>query len=413
MLYIKQTIAPAKWMVKQETLKVMETLNGKEGEINALFVGGCVRDTILGKEVFDIDVACKFSPEHSTKLLKEAGIKVIPTGIDHGTITAVCNHKPFEITTLRRDVKTFGRKAEVEFTEDWIDDARRRDFTINTILLDVQGRIYDPLGLGVEDLKQGRIRFVGDPEKRIQEDYLRILRFFRFYALLGEVDLEKSELELCQKYSEKILLLSKERITTEYLKIIASDKAGLVLALMQEYHVLSDLIKCNDFDALNSLVKLQDQYKQHNVLSRLYLVSFPTGPVEPADQIFLQLSGKENKTLNDLSRAFKELASKNLSLKSIKEISYRFSLDIAWQASLLLLSMSEEKILPKDIEHYFNEETVPVFPVRGKDLIKIGIEAGPQMGDLLEQTESWWVDKEFQPNKRECIDYLKTKTIKD
>jgi poly(A) polymerase len=402
MLHTKQSITPLEWMSRPETESVMRALNINDSVINALFVGGCVRDAILGKDVFDIDIACRLSPDRSSKLLRDAGIKVIPTGLEHGTITAVLNHKPFEITTLRRDIKTYGRKADVEFTEDWLDDAKRRDFTINTLLLDIHGNIYDPLDVGVEDLKSGKIRFVGDPEKRIQEDYLRILRYFRFYATHGRDDLRAEELKLCQRYADKILILSKERITSEFLKILSSNKAAHVLSLMHEYDVLSDYIDCDGFEILTNIIALQDRYQSFNIVSRLFLIMTQ----RTADNSFLQLSNKDKKFIAHLGLALEQLSNSELSIKTIKEISYQFSLELAFQSGLVFLSMNNLESYPSAIEDFFQDALVPVFPLKGKDLIELGVSKGPQMGELLNIVEKWWIDQGFEPDKKECLRYL-------
>ncbi|MEC8664362.1 MAG: CCA tRNA nucleotidyltransferase, partial [Pseudomonadota bacterium] len=160
----------------------MTLLNeGRENPM-ALFVGGCVRNALIGAGTTDIDIATIHTPQQTTEILSADGIQVIPTGVDHGTVTAVIDSVHYEITTLRRDVETTGRHAVVAFTADWREDAMRRDFTMNTLLADCDGNVYEPLGLGVEDAKSGRVVFVGEAEERIKEDYLRILRFFRFHA---------------------------------------------------------------------------------------------------------------------------------------------------------------------------------------------------------------------------------------
>src|ERR1700743_2625281 len=167
------------WMKAPETLAVMNALG------DARFVGGVVRNALLGKPVDDIDIATPLTPDEVTKRLQASKLKAVPTGIEHGTITAVSNGRPFEVTTLRRDVATDGRRAVVAFTTDWSEDAERRDFRLNALYLDMQGRLYDPVGQGGADARAGRVIFVGDAAPRIREDYLRILRFFRFHAWYG------------------------------------------------------------------------------------------------------------------------------------------------------------------------------------------------------------------------------------
>jgi len=188
-------LAPQPWMTAPETRAVVAALTADGTEVR--FVGGCVRDALLGRPVKDVDIATPDRPQRVMELLARAGIRAIPTGIEHGTVTAVVGRTPFEITTLRRDVETYGRRAKVAFTDDWTADAARRDFTINALSCTPDGRLYDPFG-GLADLRAGRVRFVGDPEARIREDVLRLLRFFRFYAHYGAAPPDPAALAACR-----------------------------------------------------------------------------------------------------------------------------------------------------------------------------------------------------------------------
>ena len=206
----------ANWLKDAETKTVMEVLG-----VGARFVGGVVRNTLMGEPVSDIDIAIAETPERAQALLEAKGIKVVPTGIEHGTITAVMPSRHYEITTLRVDVKTDGRRAEVAFTEDWVEDARRRDFTINALYADADGTVHDPLGTGLEDIKLRRVRFIGDANARIAEDYLRVLRFFRFHAWYGTGEPDTEGLKACANAREGLRQLSGERVHDELLKITA------------------------------------------------------------------------------------------------------------------------------------------------------------------------------------------------
>jgi poly(A) polymerase len=180
-----ETIGAAPWMALPETKAVIAALEARGGPGCARFVGGCVRNTLMGKPIDDIDIATTLTPDEVIEALGAAGLRSIPTGVDHGTVTALSGGRPYEITTLRRDVSTDGRRAVVAFTQDWGEDAQRRDFRFNALYADPRGRLYDPTGEGVNDAREGRVVFVGDPRTRIREDYLRILRFFRFHAWYG------------------------------------------------------------------------------------------------------------------------------------------------------------------------------------------------------------------------------------
>ena len=230
------------WVTAQETQDIMRALN--TGAVpGALFVGGCVRNLLLSRPVTDIDIATTHKPAESQALLEAAGIKVIPTGIDHGTVTAVIGQRSFEVTSLRRDVETDGRRAVVAFTTDWLEDAQRRDFTMNTLLMGSDGAVYDPLGRGLTDLEAGRVIFVGEAGARIAEDLLRILRFFRFHAYYGSGAPDTAALQACQNAAGSIAELSRERVTQEFFKILEAPGAGDVLALMLEHDVLRDMLE--------------------------------------------------------------------------------------------------------------------------------------------------------------------------
>ncbi|MEM9682546.1 MAG: CCA tRNA nucleotidyltransferase, partial [Pseudomonadota bacterium] len=243
------------WMVAPETVAVLDALEHAGAE--ARFVGGCVRDSLIGRQVGDIDIATDAVPERVTEALQAADIRAIPTGIDHGTITAVANGVPFEITTLRRDVETFGRHATVAYTDDWIEDAARRDFTINALSLGRDGTLFDPFG-GEADLRAGRIRFVGDARARIQEDVLRLLRFFRFHAYYGRNGLDADGLAACREFATRLSGLSAERIWTELRRLLLAPEPTFVLREMGASDILAEILpEARLFDGLERLIVLE------------------------------------------------------------------------------------------------------------------------------------------------------------
>ena len=239
---IKRHIIRQNWMLAPETIRLFKILQGDAplDTPQALFVGGCVRNLLLDKSVEDIDIATVLSPDNVMQALGDEGVKVIPTGIEHGTVTAVIGEQVYEITTLRQDTQADGRRAVVEFTDCWVEDARRRDFTMNTLLMDLKGNVFDPLNSGVSDIDARKVRFVGNAAQRIEEDHLRILRFFRFSALYGAGEFDAEGLRACEAGAENISKLSRERITQEFFKIIASDKPADVIKVMFEHGVLKD-----------------------------------------------------------------------------------------------------------------------------------------------------------------------------
>jgi poly(A) polymerase len=225
-------------MTRPATVAVMQALEAKGGSGSARFVGGSVRNTILKKPVDDVDIATTLTPDAVTEALDAAGLRSVPTGVDHGTVTAISEGLPFEITTLRRDVATDGRRAVVAFTQSWEEDAQRRDFRLNALYADRSGAIFDPTGQGLADARAGKIVFVGDPMTRIREDYLRILRYFRFHAWYGKGEPDRAGLAACEAGRARLADCSAERVAKEMLKLLAADDPRPALRLMASTGVL-------------------------------------------------------------------------------------------------------------------------------------------------------------------------------
>ena len=238
----------APWLSEPSTRRVMDCLTDGGGE--AWFVGGCVRNTLLGAPVQDIDIATVLRPEGVMARAEAAGLKAVPTGIAHGTITLVADHRPFEVTTLRRDVETFGRHATVAFSSDLAEDAARRDFTMNALYASADGRVVDPVA-GLPDLRARRVRFVGDPAQRIAEDYLRILRLFRFHAWYGDAaaGLDGPALAACASAQEGLAQLSRERVGAEMVKLLGAADPSPSIAAMTETGILARVLP--DADSLS------------------------------------------------------------------------------------------------------------------------------------------------------------------
>ncbi|MEZ5815147.1 MAG: CCA tRNA nucleotidyltransferase [Alphaproteobacteria bacterium] len=387
-----ETIAPQDWMRTAETKAVMDVL----GEGRALFVGGCVRNTVLGEAVEDIDIATKLVPEAVIKCLEAAGVKVIPTGIEHGTVTAVSKGKPFEITTLRKDVATDGRRAVVAFSQDWAEDARRRDFTMNTLLADMDGNIYDPLGCGLKDLRARRVVFVGDPARRIAEDHLRILRYFRFHALYGEGKMDEAALAACRAAAGKIPALSKERITQEFFKIMSVDDPVSVLSIMFENSILEGLSSPEyNPEMLTHLCTFQKNYGLTFLAPRLLILA---GFAEKNLKVFDNFLLIPKVFKKDIKNLIQVLALPDLGEDhAVKVAIYKFGRVPTAQA--LMIELAQDRVMngyaPKALDIIQNWD-IPNFPVSGEDLIKKGIPQGPELGRELTRLEEEWIARGFE-----------------
>jgi len=387
-----ENIALQDWMNAAETKAVMAAL----GKGEALFVGGCVRNALLGQAVEDIDIATKLVPNDVMTALAKAKIKAIPTGLDHGTVTAVVDGKPFEITTLRKDVETDGRHATVAFSTDWLEDARRRDFTMNTLLMDAEGQVFDPLGSGLDDLRVRNVVFVGEPSQRIAEDYLRILRYFRFHALYADGEPDAQALKACKDAADKIPSLSRERITQEFFKILSADKVVDVLKLMFEHNVLREF-QCpeTDLELLGHVCEFQNRYGLAFVASRLLtLVGFEKKNVETMEQYLLipKVFKKDMEAISGVL-ALPDLADE----QAVKVAVYKHGRVPTAQA--LMIELAQDRVMngcaPKALEIIQNWD-VPDFPVTGEELIKQGFKPGPDLGRELERLENEWIEGGFR-----------------
>lgn len=392
-------------MVAPETHKVMESLMRDGGD--ARFVGGCVRDALVNRKVIDIDIATPLKPEEVIARLQTDKIAVVPTGLKHGTVTAVCDGRPFEITTLRRDAATYGRHADVIFTDDWRVDAARRDFTFNALYATLDGDVHDFFG-GIEDLRIGRVAFIGDAEERIREDVLRILRFFRFYAHLGRGDADAAALAACEKLSDLIPRLSAERIRTEVLKLMESPRAADVWQLMMEHRIVTRFLpEATNTQRLSRLIALEEKYQSHGfIMRRLAAVLDVTvqGIIDISDD--LRLSREQTQQLLALFEPSFEVTLR-MDEKATRHAVYKLGNDVV--RSLLLLraaeSGAEENL--REIYGWATAFRVPRFPLVGNDVLAMGIAPGPEVGRVLADVEDWWAAQDFAPGRTKCLERLK------
>ncbi len=380
MISKSNTIINQDWLHDAATIKLMETLNADAQEPLALFVGGCVRNALIDAGSTDIDIATKLLPQEVKQRCEAAGMKTIPTGIDHGTITVICNHHHYEITTLRKDVATDGRRATIAYAKEWEEDAARRDFTMNTLLADIEGNVYDPLGSGISDLEQRKVIFVGNPATRIAEDLLRILRFFRMHAYYGVGDPNSAALKACREAANKIPELSRERITQEFFKILTLANPCPILQLMFEQGVMGTLTNI-ERTQLESLCAHQIQYAEESLPARLYLFG-------EVDNILLIPKAIKN----EIKAIGKILETLPLTTEQeIKIAIYKHGRPATMQA--LLIKGAEIKAQTLTLVKTWD---IPKFPITGNDLIKKGTKPGPELGEELRALEEAWIEKGFR-----------------
>ena len=379
-------IDAAKWQRHRGMPRLLKALGADEGLTR--YVGGAVRDDLLGLPVSDIDLATRLTPDEVVKRLEAARIKAVPTGIDHGTITAVSDGHPFEITTLRRDVSTDGRRATVAYTDDWKEDAARRDFTINALFADpVTGEIHDYFG-GIKDLETRHIRFIGDPLKRIAEDHLRILRFFRFHGRFGGGSMDAAALDACTARARDLMALSRERIADELLKLLAVADPSPTVAIMLERDILKPVLPEIGRDALSKLQALIAAERQAGIaadpLRRLSALVPRDATIAEDIAVRLRLSNKARKRL--ACAAATELDA------SPRALAYWAGRDCAVDR-LLLSGRSAEAASIADWR-------APRLPVSGGELIARGLEAGPIVAKTLKRIERQWVEAGFPGGDR-------------
>ena len=393
-------IKPTRWMAAPETRAVIAALAA--GGEPARFVGGCVRDTVARRRVKDVDITTPLRPERVMELLVAAGLKAIPTGIDHGTVTAISGGKPFEVTTLRRDVETFGRRARVAFTDDWAADAARRDFTINALYADPDGAIYDPTS-GLADLERGRVRFVGDAHARIEEDVLRLLRFFRFHAFYGKGAPDRAALAACRDMAPKLKTLSGERVRAELMRLLEADDPVRVLTLMHRHGVLRHVVPTlTNLRRLAALVKLERELKlAPDPLRRLAAGLAVRKVASFAER--LRLSNAERDRLGAMLAAPRPTP--EIDVPAQRRLLYRIGAEV-FRDRVLLAWAERPRGDWRKLLDLARRWKAPVLPVSGRDLRALGLPQGPQLGALLARVERWWMTKDFEPGRAECLAYL-------
>lgn len=411
------SVAGERWFSDPGLQRVLGLLNTNGGE--ARVVGGAVRNSLMGIPVSDMDIATSLLPEDVQRRAEAAGIKCVPTGIKHGTVTLVVDGHPFEVTTLRRDVETDGRHAEVEFTTDWRADARRRDLTINALYADQSGLVHDYAG-GLEDIERANIRFIGDATERIAEDYLRILRFFRFFAHYGRGRPDASGIKASAVAKEKIRTLSAERVWSEMKKLLSARDPFRALLWMRTAGVLTVVLPETEkwgIDTAPALVAAEEKFGwQPDAMLRLAAIVPPDAERLAAMAERLKLSTTER----DYLKAFAGYPkiSDELSGPQFDEMLYRNDAGGAEANLKIALAHASAKgehdpdVLAKIgrltvlLDRALNWQK-PIMPVKGSDLLAAGFSAGPEIGEKLAGLENLWVSSNFKLAKEELLAKLK------
>lgn len=395
------------WMTAPEARELVKILT--DGGANIRFVGGCVRDSILGRTVSDIDVATDALPERVIELINQAGYQTVPVGLEHGTVLAVIGTATFEITTLRHDVETDGRHATVAFTDDWVADAARRDLTINALSVEPNGTLHDPFQ-GLADLTAGRVRFVGNAQARITEDVLRLLRYYRFFAHYGKPPADSEARTACRQHASSLPRLSGERVHAELFKLLSAPDPVPAVRMMVDDGVFAHLFEAEvDVASLSKLIALETGRLDgvRDPLRRVAALIQP--PAEGFKKITaaLRLSNAENDYLEQM-RTNAGLVQAATPPQKLNEILYRFGAPTV--QDLIALSWARnaggDEGWSRQLERV--QAWSPVtFPLGGHDVIACGIESGPKVGKLLSDAEAWWIAAEFQPDRAACLAYLR------
>jgi len=403
-------LARAEWLNAPDTKAVLDALGADGG--TARIVGGAVRNALMGEPVSDIDIATAETPERVMALLGARGIKTVPTGIDHGTVTAVTPSRHFEITTLRADVKTDGRRADVAFTGDWLTDAQRRDFTINALYCDADGTIHDPLG-GAADIAARRVRFIGDAHQRIREDYLRILRFFRFHAHYGKGEPDAAALHACADERDGLKQLSGERVRDELLKIASAEAGPAAYRQMAAVGILSLVLpEATRLDRFEKLVEIETtqlfRLEPDPILRLGSMLDLDEAGVS-ALASRLRLSNRDRDRLTAMLTDPTRIVC-YMSMREMRRALYRMGVELfkdrvslgwagdrrghnafQWRA-LLAMADSWER---------------PVLALTGDMIKAAGVPEGPEIGRVRAEVEEWWIDSDFIEDEFSIIERLK------
>jgi poly(A) polymerase len=391
----ERLLADAPWLTSGGTARVLALLNAAGEE--ARVVGGAVRNALLGLVPVDIDIATTALPDEVIRRARSAGIKSVPTGVDHGTVTLVIDGRPYEITTLREDTETFGRKARVTFGRDWVRDAERRDFTMNALSVDAGGAVHDHVG-GIADLAARRVRFIGDPDQRIAEDYLRILRFFRFHAAIGTGEPDRAGYLACIRGRNGLAGLSAERVRLEMLKLLVAHGASAAAVAMADGGLLQMLIGGIAYTGpLTAMIAIEQELGLPADVSRR-LAALTVAVTEDAKRVALKLrlSNAEAKALDSMGHRWWRLATRDE--PNARRLLYRLGADrfrdrvlLAWARGGGAVGSARWRELAELPQRW----TPPKFPLKAADFLARGMTEGPALGHVLTLAEDAWLAADF------------------
>ncbi len=398
---------PQPWMTSQAARRVMSALEAARTG-SGRFVGGCVRNALLGENVADVDIATQLTPDLVEKAMLAAGIAVHPTGIEHGTLTVVADHHPFEVTTLRRDVETDGRRATVAFTEDWAEDAQRRDFRMNALYASIDGDVFDPTGGGLDDVAARRIVFVGDAETRIREDYLRILRFFRFFAWYGHGEPDPDGLAACEKLKAGLEGISAERIWMETKKLLAARDPLLSMAAMERSGVLAQLFpNSKGLDLLGKVVGVEGRVGlTPDPMVRFLSLFWKDVRAVPLACSDLKMSNEERQRLVWAVRDDTPIRVA-MAPEDMRRDLYAIGAGVF--RDRVLLQWAQDPVQSPGWAALYAQAGAwqkPVMPVTGEDLLARGIREGPEIGSTLRRLETAWIESDFALTREELLGRL-------
>ena len=378
---------------------------------NSIFVvGGAIRDALLNREITDIDFATPLEPKTITEILNKENIKFIDVGINHGTVTAIINERKFEITTFRNDIFTDGRHAQVSFSNSLEEDALRRDFTINAMYLDKGGNLIDPKD-GKTDLENRVVRFIGNPDERIKEDYLRILRYFRFLALFGDISPDAEVMKTIKANLDKLSVVSKERQWNELKSILSLSAPNNSISAMSEIGLLNDYFDGTSInDAFVNLIEIESRISL-SIDPILRLSTLIENSLDKANTIIkkLPLSKSESTDLLKLCTLNKKVVS-YMSMKEVRYLLYLLGRD-GFQKQILVTwakdANNKNEVNWRSLYEVAQSWEKPSFALTAKDVINMGISQGPMVGDILKEVEDWWAENDFIDDKFSLIERLK------